>query len=581
MYKSVTDTTLYAKWEKAEIPHTHTYESEVTTDSTCTETGVLTYTCTDCGDSYTEELPAKGHIAEDSRRGIMEASCTEEGYTGDIVCKYCQTVLEKGSVIPATGHQHTTLRDVKQVRCTEDGYTGDTWCIDCGAMIAEGTVINSSGHRWEKGDIIKEVTCSESGEQQYICSACGETKSEEIPAHGHLGNSIVRFIKGATCTTDGYSGDTYCSKCYELIKEGKVIPATGHHWDEGKITKEATCKEAGVRTYICLNDNNHTRTETILNTDHVAGDVKRENVEAATCEKEGSYDEVTYCTVCGTELSRNTVKIAALGHSYGGWEVIKAATYEEEGAEQRICTNDVSHVETRPIAKLQKPSQPEANLTPQTEPIITTPETESDIEKVPNEKQQEQAIIAQTNDSDPQNSQFGLLQANAVKVTKNSVTLKWKRVKGASRYIIYGNKCGKGNRYKRLKTVTGTSYTQKKLKKGTYYKYLVVAVGSGKALSTSKTIHVATTGGKYGNPIGVSVKKASVKLTVKKTYKIGASVRARGSVTTHRKIAYESTNVTIAKVDKNGKVTALRKGTCYIYAYAQNGVMSKVRITVK
>lgn len=49
----------------------------------------------------------------------------------------------------------------------------------------------------------------------------------------------------------------------------------------------------------------------------------------------------------------------------------------------------------------------------------------------------------------------------------------------------------------------------------------------------------------------------------------------------HRAVLYESSDINIATVSKKGVVKAKNKGTCYIYAYAQNGVFKKIKITVK
>ena len=57
--------------------------------------------------------------------------------------------------------------------------------------------------------------------------------------------------------------------------------------------------------------------------------------------------------------------------------------------------------------------------------------------------------------------------------------------------------------------------------------------------------------------------------------------RGKVDVHTRRALSYESTNRRIAKVSKTGKVTAVKKGTCYVYAYAQNGVCKKVKVVVR
>ena len=194
----------------------------------------------------------------------------------------------------------------------------------------------------------------------------------------------------------------------------------------------------------------------------------------------------------------------------------------------------------------------------------------------------EAVILASGGEADLNGSSFSLLQAKGTPKSKKAVKLTWKRVSGATGYIIYGNKCGKNNRYQMITTVMGTSYVQKKLKKGTYYKYLVAAVNGSRVLAVSKTIHVATKGGKVGNNTKVKLDKTRLTLKVNQSRKVKATLK-KGSlkVKIHRKVAYESSDVRIATVSKKGRITGIKKGTCYIYAYAQNGICAKVKVTVK
>ena len=126
--------------------------------------------------------------------GAKEPTCTEDGYTGDVVCKACGKVITKGEVIPATGHD-TEIVGAKKPTCTEDGYTGDE-----------------------------------------VCKTCGETvkKGEVIPATGH--DTEIVGAKEPTCTEDGYTGDVVCKTNGETIKKGEVIKATGHQYKDGKCT---------------------------------------------------------------------------------------------------------------------------------------------------------------------------------------------------------------------------------------------------------------------------------------------------------------------------------------------------------
>ncbi len=133
----------------------------------------------------------------------------------------------------------------------------------------------------------------------------------------------------------------------------------------------------------------------------------------------------------------------------------------------------------------------------------------------------------------------------------------------------------------------GNNQKKIKVKKGTYYKFMVVALDrNNKVLSTSKIIHVATKGGKVGNDKKVTTKAKKNKVTLKKgkTFKLRAKAVPQSKklkVKRHRKVSYESSNPKVAKVTAKGVIKARSKGTCYVYAYAQNGVMAKVKVTVK
>ena len=177
-------------------------------------------------------------------------------------------------------HKNTEIRNAKDATCTEDGYTGDTYCKDCGETIGTGTPIPAKGHSWNEGKITTAPTCENAGVKTYTCTVCNATKTEAIDATGHApvavaeqpatcteaGHTagvkcsvcgatisgievipatghkpVIRNAVEATLTTPGYTGDTYCSVCNEPLKQGKKIPKTGAHitWViDGKIVAE-------------------------------------------------------------------------------------------------------------------------------------------------------------------------------------------------------------------------------------------------------------------------------------------------------------------------------------------------------
>ncbi len=205
------------------------------------------------------------------------------------------------------------------------------------------------------------------------------------------------------------------------------------------------------------------------------------------------------------------------------------------------------------------------------------------------------ALAALSDNADPAGSDFATLSLKVKKVSKTSLKLQWKTVKGAAGYILYANKCGKGNKYQQVAELPGASqkkYTLKKiqsgaLKKNTYYKVIVTAYkltkgGEKRIIATSKSVHTATSGGKNGNPTKISVKK-SVTVKVKKTVKLKAKqITSSGKkIRKHRKLQYETSDPTIATVSKKGVIKGKKKGKCTVYVYAQNGVYAKVKVTVK
>ena len=95
------------------VPHYLT--RKITKKATCTEDGVITYTCTECNESYTEKIPATGHKYNDV---VTEASCDKGGYTLH-TCANCGDTYKDDFTAP-TGHKYTKTT-VKQPSCDTDG----------------------------------------------------------------------------------------------------------------------------------------------------------------------------------------------------------------------------------------------------------------------------------------------------------------------------------------------------------------------------------------------------------------------------------------------------------------------------
>ena len=132
------DMKVYAKFNKN---HTHEY-TPTTTEPTCTEKGLITYTCA-CADTYTEEIPALGH--DEETHNAKAPTCTEIGWEEYVTCKREGCGYTTYEEIPATGV-----------------------------------------HTWDEGEVTTEPTCTEEGVKTFTCTVCKTaTKTEPIDKLPH------------------------------------------------------------------------------------------------------------------------------------------------------------------------------------------------------------------------------------------------------------------------------------------------------------------------------------------------------------------------------------------------------------
>ena len=182
----------------------------------------------------------------------------------------------------------------------------------------------------------------------------------------------------------------------------------------------------------------------------------------------------------------------------------------------------------------------------------------------------------------------------------NKLTVTWGKVSGASGYEIFAAQYGKTMNAKSLvKTVkgqTGTaSFTKIGGKKPVSTKAYKVKVKAYK-LVKGKKVYLGTSSSycvvrndnkKYTNAGKVTVKKKSVTLKKGKTSQIKASITKQSKRkkllgrTYGPSLRYYSTNTSIATVTSKGKITAKKKGSCYVYVAALNGMHTRVKVTVK
>lgn len=630
----------------------HNWEIKITKEATCTSNGTYRSTCKTCGSIENHSIQAKGHTPE--LRNKKEATCSTTGYTGDTYCSTCNKKLSSGKtiaktshtwvkqdnipatcekgelevekcsicgetketeisdplghdygewkitkdptctkygvkkryckrcnefeldVIDPTGHQHTKLIDQKPATCEEKGYSGDVYCEDCRIIIQDGTEIAATGHDWDEGKITKEPTqtatgiktytcktckktkeetipmlkghhwdqgtvtklptCTEQGEKTYKCTDedCDETYIESIPATGHK-NTRVIDQKDATCESEGYTGDTYCDDCKQVIKAGKAISPTGHVWDNKTLKKAPACESEGIVEYTCKTCN-QTKEELVAPTGHLNTEIR--NKKTATCEEEG-YTGDTYCTTCNKKL-KDGQTIPKTDHN---WTIKETpATCESDGSRTYTC-DTCKETKTESIKATGHTYG--AWITTQAATVFSPEQQKRTCSKCGKEE----------------------TRTNGNKLTPtirtNAASLKLKKKQSTSRFTVTG--LAKGDYIKswtssnkKLITITGNKTGTSKIKAAnkTGKAKITITLASGlKKMINVKVQKKAVT------PTAIKNVPKNITLNKKQTYQLKPTIEP---ITYTGKAKYKSSNKKIAKVSSTGKITAIKAGKAKI-----------------
>ena len=332
------------------VEHEHAYTSEVIAEATCEQSGIMRYTC-ECGDTYDEAIPAKGHDWGEWTT-IKEPTEDEEGIQTR-TCKNDPTHVEERK-ISVIGHTHEMTKTERvEPTCTEEGNIEYWTCSKCYKIFSDvdgqneiseqDTIIAAAGHS-EEILPYKEPTCTEPGlTEGKKCSVCGETlvSQAEIPALGH---DYTETVVDPTCTQEGYVLHT-CSRCGDTYTDGIMAPV-GHSFGEWIVDKNSSCTEDGSKHREC-SVCGFVETENVDKTGHNFSEEWTVDKEP-TCTEDGSRSH--HCMNDGCEVIADSEVIPALGHSFGEWEVVKEATCTEEGEAKRTCSV-CGETETQVIAK--------------------------------------------------------------------------------------------------------------------------------------------------------------------------------------------------------------------------------------
>ena len=255
----------------------HDYKGVVTDEPLCIMDGEKTYTCTRCGDSYTETIDALGHGWAETKPG-QAPTCTAAGYTSYKTCLRCGYTTRE--TIPALQHdwseqpewnwaddytsatatftcargcketETATITSTTTATCTANGDTTYTATATFNGQTytnEKEVKTEAAGHTWGEWTVTTPAECEKEGEKMRTCSVCGDTEKETIAALDHEWGDW-EVTTEATCTTAGEEERT-CSRCQETEKQ--TIAALDHAWsaysfDETNHWRE--CTRAGCTT---------------------------------------------------------------------------------------------------------------------------------------------------------------------------------------------------------------------------------------------------------------------------------------------------------------------------------------------
>lgn len=269
-----------------------------TTAPTCTQDGVKTFTCSDCGATKTEAIEALGHDWSDwTDDGILAAKDTHSR-----TCK-----RNCGVAAEIENHSWSRWTSVNE-------NTHKKTCDICDA-------IRTASHNWGEGVVAKEPTEEEEGLMTYTCGDCGQTKGEPIDKLEHVHNWSDWY--------DNQNG-THTRSCRCGEDETKDCA-----WDNGVVTKEPTHYEEGVKTYTCTVCG-HAYTEDIpVLTDHVWGEWIVNKLDEANT-------HIRYCICDETQTAP---------HSFDNGVVTTKPTHTSKGVKTFTCA-DCGYSYTEDVPKM-------------------------------------------------------------------------------------------------------------------------------------------------------------------------------------------------------------------------------------
>ena len=308
----------------------HNYVAAETTPATCTELGVMTYTCGNCGDAYTEAINTIAHTYTETVKEdciVSAATCvTKAVYYKSCSCGAKSTETFETDV-NANNHVNTSNVEEQAATCSAVGYTAGVFCNDCQTYTQghEEIAIDADAHSYGDWTQTTAPSCIAEGVKTRVCAHNDQHKeTEPVAKVSHA--MTYTAAQDATCQAAGNLEYWYCSSCKTYYKDAQgneayvdnewvtEINPENHKMVAGDVIAP-TCQDGGYTAYTCANGCGHSENRDATEAKgHTPGDEIAEKVQLATCTEDGRHDRVFYCTECNSEISRETVTDPARGH---------------------------------------------------------------------------------------------------------------------------------------------------------------------------------------------------------------------------------------------------------------------------
>lgn len=300
-------------------------------EATCTDLGIVQYTCSQCGLIYQEETNAKGHSHVTvstppacETEGITVEKCGNTWHDEDgneVACDY----VWKSQTTSALGHHYYTGNDLSKYEvaptCEKDGYYVET-CIRPGCGYEnESTRVTAdkdpkykaTGHAWEEYGS-DAANCTEPERHYQECKSCKSIQTVTGPAVelGHDWDNVDGVYRASTCIQEG-GMVRRCNRCQFEEFVGTPEAKVPHEYVTDRAV-DATCTEAGYTELICSVCNEESSRVQVNFVNPIGHNFMLESVVESTCTVPGYEHEV--CTNRGCTETRDVNPKPLKAHDY-------------------------------------------------------------------------------------------------------------------------------------------------------------------------------------------------------------------------------------------------------------------------